>query len=171
MKSRVLAWWCELVLAGFAVTRMHAQLPAPPPKPPRIPEPPASARIWKSQTTGKEYRVWIENERLFAEWVNIPAAAASQGASIQIECRRMNSRWVGAAQNQLPCDTTENGKHVTNSCRITSKIEFDPLEANRITGRAEWARRFDCANCKVLEFAWHNFEWVPKEASPVPMKR
>jgi hypothetical protein len=150
---------------------LGAQQPTPPPKPPEFPAPPPSSRIWKSQTTGKEYRVWIENDRLYAEWVNIPAAAASQGASIRIECRRMDGKWVGTAQNSLPCDTIENGKRITNSCRVTSKIEFDPLEASRISGRTEWARRFDCANCRVLEFAWHNFEWVPKEPTPVPMRK
>lgn len=137
----------------------------------QFPAPPAGARVWRSQTTGKEYRVWNENERLHAEWVNVPPDAAQQGVSIRIECRRMGTRWIGTAQNHLSCDTTENAKRVTNFCRITSKIEFAALEANRITGRAEWARRFDCANCKVLEFAWHNFEWVPKEPSPLPIKQ
>jgi hypothetical protein len=159
---------------------LAAQQPAPPPKPPEFPSPPktpefpappASARIWRSQTTGKEYRVWTDGTRLYAEWVNIPPAAAAQGASIRIECRRMDSRWVGTAHNAVPCDTTEGGKRVTNFCRITSKIEFDPPEANRLTGRTEWAHRFDCANCRILEPVWKDFEWVPKEQSPLPAKR
>jgi len=171
VKIRILMPCLALLLGSAAALPSAAQQLAPPKKDGQIPAPPASARIWKSQTTGREYRVWIENERLFAEWVNVPPQAAQQGASIRIECRRTGSRWVGMAQNHLPCDTTESGKRVTNFCRVTSKIEFDALEANRMTGRAEWARRFDCANCKVLEFAWHNFEWVPKEPSPVPMKQ
>ena len=147
-----------------------AQEPKPPPKTPRFPALPSSARVWKSITTGKEYAVWIENDRLYAVWVNIPAKLASIGASIRIECRRADSRWLGTAQNHLPCEATENGKRVTNFCRLTSKIEFDPILANRITGRTEWVRRFDCRSCRILEPTWANFEWVPKEPSPVSRK-
>jgi hypothetical protein len=150
---------------------MLAQQPKPSPEPPRFPEAPASARIWKSLTTGKEYRVWTSSSQLYAEWVNVPPASAAQGASIRIECRRANGKWLGTSQNHLPCDTTENGKRVTNFCRLTSKIEFNPIEANRMTGRTEWIRRFDCANCTILEPAWTNFEWVPKEPSAVGSKQ
>ena len=150
---------------------LRAQQPRPSPEPPRFPEAPASARIWKSLTTGKEYRVWLANDRLYAEWVNIPPAVAAMGASIRIECRRANDKWLGISQNHLPCESTENGKRVTNFCRLTSKIEFNPLEANRMTGRTEWVRRFDCANCKLLEPVWANFEWALKEQSAVGNKQ
>ena len=152
---------------GF-LAGLIAQQPKPSPEPPRFPAPPATSRIWKSLTTSKEYRVWTGNGRLYAERINIPPAVAVQGTSIRIECRRANGRWLGTAQNHLPCDTTENGKRVTNFCRLTSKIEFNPIEVNRMTGRTEWIRRFDCANCKIIEPVWVNFEWVPKEPSVLP---
>ncbi len=166
---RVLAGISILLLTTLTSQRA-AQKPELPPKPPQFPPPPASARIWRSQTTGKEYRVWIENERLHAEWVNAPPELAQHGASIHIQCHRMGTKWVGTARNYLPCDTTENGKRVTNWCRLTTKIEFDQPEARRMTGRTEWARRFDCANCKILEPVLTNFEWVPKEPPAVGNK-
>jgi len=163
MASIVALFLCLAAGAGFLLS----QQPKPSPEPPRFPEAPTSARIWKSLTTGKEYRVWTSNSHLYAEWVNIPLAAAGQGASIRIECRRIDGKYLGTSQNHLPCETTEDGKRVTNFCRVTSKIEFNPLEATRMTGRAETAHRFDCANCTLLETGWMNFEWGPKEPSAV----
>ncbi len=167
LKLRIAGCAAALFGAGAFLAGLIAQQPKPSPEPPRFPAPPAQARLWKSLTTGKEYRVWTEDGRLYAEWINIPPASAAQGSSIRIECRRANGKWLGMAQNHLPCDTTENGKRVTNFCRLTSKIEFNPLEADRMTGRTEWIRRFDCANCKILEPVWTNFEWAPKEQPAV----
>jgi hypothetical protein len=160
-----------ILALGMGARGTFSQQPKPSPEPPRFPEAPASARIWKSLTTGKEYRVWTTSTQLFAEWVNVPPASAAQGASIRIECRRMDGKYLGTAQNHLPCDTTENGKRVTNFCRVSSKIEFNAVEANRMTGRTETAHRFDCANCTLLETRWIDFEWVPKEPSAVGSKQ
>ena len=137
----------------------------------QLPAPPASARVWRSQTTGKEYRVWIENEQLHAEWVNLPLGFAQRGAYIRTECRHVGTRWIGTSQSYLPCETTERGKRVSNWCQLVTKMEFDPAEVNRMTGRGEALRRFDCAACRVLETVWKDFEWVPKEQSAVDSKR
>ncbi len=171
MKFRITGCVAAILTAWGFLVGVFAQQPKPSPEPPRFPAPPASALIWKSLTTGKEYRVWTEDARLYAEWINIPPAVAAQGALIRIECRRANGRWLGTAQNHLPCESTENGKRVTNFCRLTSKIEFNPIEADRMTGRTEWVRRFDCANCKILEPVWANFEWAPKEQPAVGSKQ
>ena len=137
----------------------------------KIPAPPTSARVWCSQTTGKEYRVWIENERLHAEWLNIPPEIAQRGAYIRTECRHVGQSWIGTSQSYLPCETTENGKHVRNWCHVKTKTEFNHVGANLMTGRSEGLRRFDCQKCKVLETVWKDFEWVPKEPSAVGSKQ
>jgi len=170
LKLQILIRTSALLICMVCLVPLAAQQPEPPPKPPEFPSPPAAARIWKSQTTGKEYRVWTENQRLRAEWVNA-ASVGAQRPSIRIECQRIGEKWVGTARNYLPCETTENGKRLSNWCRLTTKIEFDSPEANRMTGHTEWAHRFDCVNCKILEPVWKDFEWVPKEQTPVPMKK
>jgi hypothetical protein len=167
LRNRIAAGAALFLVVGGGAAVLRAQQPKPSPEPPRFPEAPPSARLWRSLTTGKEYRVWMSGSQLYAEWVNIPPASAAQGASIRIECRRTNGRYIGTAQNHLPCDTTENGKRVTNFCRVISKIEFNPPEASRMTGRTETAHRFDCATCTLLETRWINFEWVPKPPAPV----
>jgi len=148
-----------------------AQQPKPSPEPPRFPTPPASARLWLSLTTNKIYRVWTENNRLFAEWVNIAPASARRGAYIHTECQRTGTRWIGTSHSYLPCEREGSNKNEYNWCPYVTKIEFDRVEANRITGRAEGLKRHDCNGCRVIETVWKNFEWIPKEQEPVPMKR
>lgn len=126
---------------------------------------PASARVWRSITTRREYRVWVENDRLHTEWVNLPPAAVQAGAYIRSESQRAGSKWVGTARSYLPCDTTEASGRVRNRCKLLTKIEFTALTPDRITGRAEALRRFDCARCQILETVWKEFEWVPKEGA------
>lgn len=160
-----------VILVLFASGLSAAWQAKPPGKTGQFPVPPASARVWRSQTTGKEYRVWIENERLHAEWVNVPPELAQRGAYTRTECRHVGTRWIGTSQSRLPCETTENGKHVSNWCQVATKIEFDRVGANHMAGRGEALRRFDCAACRVLETVWKDFEWVPKEQSAVDSKR
>ena len=137
----------------------------------QFPAPPAAARVWRSQTTGKEYRVWIENERLHAEWVNIPPKLTQRGAYIQTECRHVGARWIGTSRSYLPCEATEKGKQITNWCPVTTKIEFEHVGTNRMSGKAEGLRRFDCGACKVLETVWKEFEWAPKGQAAVGGKQ
>jgi len=124
---------------------------------------PASARIWKSETSGKEYRVWMENQRFHAEWVNIPPEFAAKGAYIRTVCRRTGTRWVGESRSYLPC-SMGSGKeeHIANLCHVTTGFEVDSITKKRVAGRGEALKRFDCRTCKVLEKVWKNFVWVPK---------
>ncbi len=113
--------------------------------------------------------MWIENERLHAEWVNIPPGL-TQRAYIRTECRHVGARWIGTSQSYLPCEATESGKRISNWCQVTTKMEFDPVGENRMSGRGEGLRRFDCSACKVLEMVWKEFKWVPKEPPVVGVK-
>ena len=118
-----------------------------------------TAKIWKSATTGKEYRVQIDGDHFTAEWTNIPAEAAKQGAYIRSECRRSGSRWVGTSRIFLPCSLS-SGK--MKMCPILLRFEVDFISADRITGGGEILRDFDCATCEVQKTGWGPFTWTPK---------
>ncbi len=130
------------------------------PRPPQVPR--APGQVWRSLTTGKEYRVRMGSQVLYAEWVNIPPQLAQRGAYIRTECRRVGAKWVGTSRSYLPCDTIEGKKRVTNWCHLLTKIEIDTVTDKRIAGRGEGLKRFDCQRCKILETVWKAFEWVPK---------
>lgn len=133
-----------------------------PPAAQRAPVQKRDAGIWKSQTTGKEYRVRIEGDRFFADWINLPPAAAQHGAYIRTVCRRNGSKWVGTSSIFMPCTIGEGtAEHIADTCHVTLQIEINSLSKDRITGRGQSLRKFDCRSCKVLETGWGNFEWVP----------
>lgn len=124
---------------------------------------PTSARIWKSETTGKEFRVWTEKGVLHAEWINVPLGLAKGGAYIRSELRRTGTKWAGTSKLRIPCESVEDNKPVSNWCSLETKMEIESNTADRIAGRGESLKRFDCRTCKVLEAGWAEFEWVPKK--------
>jgi len=119
----------------------------------------ALPQIWKSATTGKEYRVQIDGDRLTAEWSNIPPEAAKQGAYIRSECRRSGTKWVGTSRILLPCPLPD-GK--TKMCPMLLRFEVDNISPERITGGGESLRDFDCGSCEVRKTGWGPFSWAPK---------
>jgi hypothetical protein len=151
----------------LAVVPLTAQQVKPPGKtPPQVRRPPA--RVWRSLTTGKEYSVRVTGQTFYAEWVNIPPALVQGGAYIRSECRRAGTRWVGTSRSHLPCDTMEGTRHVQNWCNLVTGIEIDSMTTDRITGRAEALRRFDCEHCRILEKVWAKFEWASREETRIP---
>jgi hypothetical protein len=127
------------------------------------PAAPTSPRLWKSETTGKEFRVWTEGGVFHAEWVNVSPGLAKGGAYIRSELRRAGTKWAGTSHLYLPCESLEANKPVSNWCLLETKMEIDALTADRIAGRGESLKRFDCRVCKILETGWAEFEWAPKE--------
>ena len=123
-------------------------------------KPPTLAQIWKSESTGKEYRVKVEGDRFTAEWTNVPPPAAKQGAYIRSECRRSGSRWIGTSRILLGCSLPE-GK--TKMCPMLLRFEVDSISPERITGGGEILRDFDCASCEVRKTGWGPFSWTPKK--------
>ncbi|MGO8736547.1 MAG: hypothetical protein ACLQVM_27565 [Terriglobia bacterium] len=116
-------------------------------------------QIWKSASTGKEYRVKIDGDRFTAEWLNIPPQAAKQGAYIRSECRRSGSRWIGTSRILLAC-ALPDGK--TKMCPMLLRFEVDFVSPDRITGGGEILRDFDCGSCEVRKTGWGPFNWAPK---------
>jgi hypothetical protein len=151
------AVWLTLItgvaVAGAQKPRSSAQLPGQP----------APTQIWKSKTTGYEYRVRVQGNTFNAEWVNVPPALARHGAYIRTECHRVGEKWIGTSRSYLPCSAEPGPKgRVTNWCRLVTRTEIDSMTPDQITGRGQSLRRFDCRTCKILETAWANFLWVPK---------
>lgn len=119
--------------------------------------------IWISETTGKEYRVTIENDVLRAEWVNIPPDYLAQGEYIRTECKRVGSKWVGTSSIYIAC-TLEGGAKPKpdNWCHLQTQFEIDSVAADRITGRTEAMVKFDCLKCKILKSEMKDFLWTPR---------
>ncbi|HEV2175888.1 MAG TPA: hypothetical protein VGW33_01585 [Terriglobia bacterium] len=151
-------------VAGPLLLAQHPELPIKPPQHEPGQQFPIHSEIWKSQATGNEYRVRVHGDTLSAEWVNIPPDFAQRGAYIRTECRKAGDKWIGTSSSNLPCMVGEGkNQHVGNWCRLVTRTEIDSIAPDRITGRAQTRKNFDCAHCKMLETAWADFVWVPVE--------
>jgi len=116
-------------------------------------------QVWKSVSTGKEYRVKVEGDRFTADWSNIPPQAAKQGAYIRSECHRSGTRWIGTSRILLACPLPD-GK--LKMCPMILRFEVDFISPDRITGGGEILRDFDCGSCAVRKTGWGPFSWTPK---------
>ncbi len=132
---------------------------------PAVPAKIAHARnLWKSETTGKIYRVTIKGNRLVADWVNVPPRAVRRGSYIHTVCRKEGSKWVGSSSIFMACSLGQGAEeHVANTCHLKLRIEFTTVTPNLIVGRGQGLRRFDCRTCKVLAADWASFKWVPMQ--------
>ena len=157
-------WWASIIVCGILATA-SLQLSA---ENQNAPKPAgtksarkgdALAQIWKSATTGKEYRVKIDGDRFTAEWSNLPSQAAKKGAYIRSDCRRSGTRWIGTSRILLPCGLPD-GK--TKMCPLILRFEVDYISPERITGGGEILRDFDCGACEVRKTGWGPFTWTPK---------
>ena len=107
--------------------------------------------------------MWQENQRLHAEWSNIPPEFAAKGAYIRTVCRRAGKKWIGESHSYLPCSVgAGKEEHIANWCQVVTGFEVNSMTNSRISGRGEGLKRFDCLRCEVIEKVWGEFEWVPK---------
>jgi hypothetical protein len=122
------------------------------------------AKIWHSQSTQHDFRVQASNDLFRADWVNIPPAAAKQGASIHTECRKSGPKWVGTSNINMLCAIpgAPPGKD-TKMCSFTVRFEVDSVTSLKITGHSESLKSFDVKTCRVQKTDWTAFTWVPKK--------
>lgn len=117
---------------------------------------------WRSLTTGKQYFVRTDKSHFYAQWVNLPPDAAHRGAYIHTACKLEGSKWAGTSDIYMPCAVGEGkSEKIANTCHLTLKIEIDSISKDRITGRGQTLKKFNCGACKVVEAGWANFDWVP----------
>jgi hypothetical protein len=162
MKIRRLVVAVTTLVMGCGAMCLQAEQAKPPGKERRTQVASAPGKVWRSTTTGREYRVLVEKDIVHTEWVNLPPVLAQGGAYVRSQSRREGARWLGTVRSYLPCETVEANERVSNRCHLETKIEIDSMTADRITGRAQDLRKFDCKACRVIEAAWADFLWIPK---------
>ena len=122
--------------------------------------------LWVSEVTHNVYRVRIQGSTFTADWVNIPPSEAQQGAFIRTECHREGTKWIGTTTSYLRCEIEQpNHPLYVHWCHILTQTQISEIAPNRITGRAEALKRFDCHKCQVLEKEWKAFDWIPKNSA------
>lgn len=162
--ERMLLMMFAAFLAIFPFTAAGQKTAAPPKqgaataKPANGPLP----KIWHSDATHHDFRVEVTADLFRAEWINVPADAAKQGAYIRTECRRSGNKWIGQSRIYLPC-VPAAAAAATKACPITTRFEVDSVSPEKISGHGESLKQFDCATCQVQQTGWAEFTWVPKK--------
>ncbi len=121
-------------------------------------------KLWHSAGTNHDFRVEIKDDLFRADWVNIPLAAAKQGAYIHTECRRTGEKWVGTSHLKMlfAIPVAPAGKD-TKLCPITVRFEVDSISPEKIVGHSEKLVDFDVNTCKVRQTSWGELVWTPKK--------
>jgi len=164
--------WKQALMTLLAILVIF-QLTAAAQKPPGTAKPPTAAskpaggafpRIWHSESSHKDFRVEVTNDLFRAAWVNIPPAAAKQGAYIHTECRRAGTKWVGSSSvyQGIAVSGAPAGQDV-KMCHLTVRFEVDSITPQKIIFHSEAMRNFDAAKCQLLQTAWEEFTWIPKK--------
>lgn len=161
-KSASLALVCGAVLIVPYTSILGAQETNSPVTPPVPKHVPAHSVVWRSQTSGNEYRVTIAGTTFQAERVNIPKDSTHQGAYVRTTARRQGQKWIGKTQIFLPCALGHGP--VINKCHLTMGFEITEMKPDLIRGRIENPdlNQFDCKSCNVPKTEWKDFVWVPK---------
>ncbi len=122
-------------------------------------------KLWHSEASNKDFRLEVNGDVFRADWINLPAAAAKDGASMRIECRRTGTKWVGSSSvyQAFADSSAPAGKNTQKMCHLTTRFEVDSITPEKIVFHTEALRGFDFSKCQVLKTAWAAFAWVPKK--------
>jgi trypsin-like peptidase len=119
-------------------------------------------RIWTSMTTGRDFKVRIDGDYIYTEWVNLPSQLQTTAAFMRSELKKDGDKWVGKVRSLLPYDYKTWAVQDVKWCTVEVQFEIDKLSETRIEGRAVRAKSFDAKKCKTGELEWQSFAWIPK---------
>jgi len=132
-----------------------------------------SERVWTSLKSGRDFKVRIDGDYIYTEWVNLPPVLQSTAAFMRTELKKDGEKWVGKVRLNLPypykssyADYWRTGQRMgtenVNWCREESDFEIDSISDSRIEGRSLSASSFDAKKCKPGKMEWVSFTWIPK---------
>jgi hypothetical protein len=124
-------------------------------------------KVWTSLTTGHDYKIRIDGDHIYIEWI-FPLAFqkfADQGAFSRCDVARQGGKWVGSCTSYLPFQWFNrwSGTHV-NWCRHQGSDQITLVSTGRIEGDAENydQKDFDASKCSVKRTEIRHYVWIPK---------
>lgn len=123
-----------------------------------LPISPTGERVWTSMTTGRDYKVRIDGDYIYIEWINLPPALQSTAAFMRTELKKAGDKWVGKTRAYLPSKEKSSVKW----CHLELDFEIDKLSDSRIEGQGAALTSFDVKNCRVERSELKPFTWIPK---------
>ena len=129
--------------------------------------------VWTSLASGRDYKLRIDGDYIYTEWVSLPTELQTTAAFVRAELKKDGDKWVGKVRSNYPYeyksayfDFWKNGQTVGTSnvrwCQLELDFEIDALTDSRIEGRAMGFTTFDAKKCKPGKMDWKPFTWIPK---------
>jgi S1-C subfamily serine protease len=119
----------------------------------------AETQTWTSLTSGHQYNVRIEDQYIYAEWIDIPQELRDAGVFATMDLQKVGNLWSGKSRGLAPV-TLDNG--TTIYCRYEVDAQITSVSANRIEGSSQVPTRVD-GNCALKSVKSQSFVWIPKE--------
>jgi hypothetical protein len=129
--------------------------------------------VWTSVTSGRDYKLRIDGDYVYTEWVNLPTELQTTTAFMRSELKKDGDKWVGKVRTYLPYgfkssygDFWTTGQRIgtenVNWCSMEAQYEIDKITDTRIEGRSLSPKSFDAKKCKPGKAEWKAFTWIPK---------
>jgi hypothetical protein len=130
-------------------------------------------RIWSSVTSGRDFKLRVDGDFIYTEWVNLPPQLQTTTAFMRSELKKDGDKWAGKVRSLLPyaykssyMDFWKTGQQIgtenVNWCTVEVQFEIDKITETRIEGRAMRWTSFDVKKCKPGKLEWQPFTWIPK---------
>jgi hypothetical protein len=59
-------------------------------------------KVWTSMTSGRDFKVRIDGDYIYTEWVNVPPQLKTTAAFMRSELKKDGDKWVGKSRSNLP---------------------------------------------------------------------
>jgi len=119
-------------------------------------------RVWTSMTTGRDFKVRIDGDYIYTEWINLPPALQTTVAFMRSELKKDGDKWIGQFRSFLPYEYKTWAVQSVKWCTVELQFEIDKLSDTRIEGRSQGFNAFDARKCKPSKIGWKSFVWIPK---------
>ena len=130
-------------------------------------------KVWTSMTSGRDFKLRIDGDYIYTEWINLPPQLQTTAAFMRSELKKDGDKWVGKVRSLLPyafkssyMDFWKTGQQMgtenVNWCTVELEFEIDTLTDTRIEGRGMGFTSFDAKKCKPGKMEWKTFTWIPK---------
>lgn len=111
--------------------------------------PPSKEGVWTSMTSGKEYKVRIDGDYIYLQWINMSEGFRSHGVFEKAELKRTGDKWVGKEMRNWPC-------------RFEVDMEIDEVSETRIEGKNMTWPDFNPRKCQPKYPELKPFTLIPK---------
>jgi hypothetical protein len=133
----------------------------------------SNGKIWTSVTTGRDFKLRVDGDYIYTEWINLPPQLQTTTAFMRSELKKDGDKWVGKVRSLLPyafkssyMDFWKTGQQMgtenVNWCSVEVQFEIDKISETRIEGRGMRSTSFDAKKCKPGKLEWQPFTWIPK---------